>query len=350
VLALGALTLTACGSTSSSDSDSGGTPKSGDKKTVKVGLAYDIGGRGDQSFNDAAARGLDKAEKQLKVETKEQEPTPGESDADKVERLKALAENGYNPVIGVGFAYAGPIKKVAKQYPKINFAVIDDASVKAANVANLVFKEEEGSFLVGAAAALKTKTNVVGFVGGVEVPLIDKFDAGFQQGVNYVAAMKKKKIEIKRQYLTQPPDMTGFADVAKGKTAANGQLDDKADVIYHAAGASGGGVIEAAAGKGAWAIGVDSDQYKQESLVKYQKKILTSMVKNVDGAVFDLIKSAADGKTQTGIIRAGLKEGGVSYATSGGNIDDIKGQLEKIKADILSGKVKVKASTDELKK
>ena len=171
-VAAAALVLSACGS-------SGGDGTSSDKgsKTV-VGLAYDIGGRGDQSFNDSAAAGLDKAEKEFGFTAKEAEATDGETDAAKAERLRQLADAGANPVIAVGFAYAGPLKTVAAEYPKVHFAIIDSTDVTASNISNLVFAENEGSFLVGVIAGLKTKTNNVGFVGGVQTPLIQKFQAG----------------------------------------------------------------------------------------------------------------------------------------------------------------------------
>lgn len=172
-----ALSVSACGDSSS---DSG---TSSDSKADKTAIAYDIGGRGDQSFNDAAYAGLAKAEEDLGVKGTEAEPSEGESDADKVQRLTSLARAGNNPVIGVGFAYAPAIKKVAPKFPKITFGIIDDSSVTGDNIANIVFNEEQGSYLAGVAAAKVTKTKKVGFIGGVETPLIKKFEAGFIQGV-----------------------------------------------------------------------------------------------------------------------------------------------------------------------
>lgn len=313
---------------------------------MKVAVSYDIGGRGDQSFNDAAARGLDRAKKKYDIETKEQEPRDGESDADKVERLKSFAAAGFDPIISVGYTYAKPVEKVAKKYPKTNFAIVDTDAVRGKNITNLTFAEEEGSFLVGAAAALKTKKDHVGFIGGVQTPLIEKFDAGYQQGVRYIAKKQHKKIKISRKYLSQPPSNSGFRDPAKGKSTAKGQLDAGADVIYPAAGASSSGAIEAAAAAGAWSIGVDSDMAKQPGLKKYKDKILTSMVKDVDGAVYKLIRKKHDKTLHGGVWNAGVKEDGVQYSRTGGHVEDIKPRLDKIAKKIASGEIKVSETLD----
>jgi basic membrane protein A and related proteins len=303
---------------------------------VQVGLAYDVGGRGDQSFNDAAARGLDKAKEQLGVQAQELEAADGEPESAREDRLIQLAEAGYNPIIAVGFAYSQSVDKVAKQYPDVNFAIVDDAVAQGDNIANLLFAEEEGSFLVGAAAALKSKTDHVGFVGGVEVPLIQKFEAGYIAGAKAV----NPDIRVDVTYLTQPPDFSGFADPAKGKTAAAGMFDAGADVVYHAAGGSGTGVFQAAKAANGWAIGVDSDQYKTAS-PGLKDVILTSMIKKVDVAVYDFLKSYVDGKTVTGSQIYDLEANGVGYSTSGGFIDDIVPQLERYKKQIISGQIEV---------
>lgn len=240
-----ALSVTACGGKSSSDTGS-------DSKEAKAALSYDVGGRGDQSFNDAAFAGLERGEKELGFKGTEAEPSDGESDADKVQRLTMLARAGNNPVIGVGFAYAPAIKKVAPKFPKITFGIIDDASVTGKNIANLVFNEEQGSYLAGVAAAKVSKTKTVGFIGGVETPLIKKFQAGFEQGVKDT----DPSVKVLSQYLTQPPNFDGFSKPDLGKAAAQGQLDKKADVIYHAAGLAGPGPSRPprrrASGSSAW--------------------------------------------------------------------------------------------------
>ncbi|MBB2909589.1 basic membrane protein A [Streptosporangium becharense] len=308
---------------------------------AKVGLAYDIGGRGDQSFNDSAAAGLDKAKAELSLaDTKELEAGSGETEAAKEERLRLLASGGYSPIIAVGFAYSGPVKKVAAEFPDVKFAIVDDAAATAPNITNLLFAEHEGSFLVGAAAALKSKKNHVGFVGGVQVPLINKFEAGFIAGAKAV----KPDIKIDVKYLTQPPDFGGFNDPAKGKTAAEGMLDAGADVIYHAAGGSGGGVFEAAKAAKGLAIGVDSDQAKTAA-PDLQGVIMTSMVKKVDIAVYDFLKGVAGNTVKSGPAVYNLKAGGVDYSTTGGQVDDIKTKLEEYKQQIISGKITVPEKT-----
>lgn len=331
-----ALSVTACGDSSSSSSSS-------DSKEKKTALAYDIGGRGDQSFNDAAYAGLAKAEKELGVKGTEAEPSDGESDADKVQRLTSLARAGNNPVIGVGFAYAPAIKKVAPKFPKITFGIIDDASVTGPNIANIVFNEEQGSYLAGVAAAKVTKTKTVGFIGGVETPLIKKFEAGFTQGVKDT----NSAVKVIPQYLTQPPNFDGFSKPDLGKAAAQGQLDKGADVIYSAAGLAGSGAIEAVSKAGKWNIGVDSDQYNQKGLAAYKESILTSVTKDVEDSVFNLIKSVVDGKPQTGEIRYGLDKDGVGLAMSNPaftKMTEVIAAVDKAKKAIIDGTITVKTA------
>lgn len=334
---LGITSLAACGSTSNESSSSSSSKAGG----LKVGMAYDVGGRGDQSFNDSAARGLDKAKAQLHVQTKELEAQPSESDADKTERLRQLAANGYNPVIAVGFSYAKAMSEIAPKYPKTRFALIDSTDAKGPNITNLVFAEQEGSYLVGVAAAKASKAHHVGFIGGVNTPLIKKFEAGFTQGVK--ATDPKAKVDV--TYLTQPPDFTGFTSPDKGNAAAKGMLDKGADVIYSAAGSSGNGAIEAVAGEGKWAIGVDSDQYKLPALSAYKSHILTSMVKNVDTAVFDFVSSAKNGTASGGVETYDLKRGGVGFSTSNPALTSgEKAAMAAAEQQITSGKVKVRTT------
>ncbi|BAC71081.1 ABC transporter substrate-binding protein [Streptomyces avermitilis] len=334
-----AVSVAACGnssSESSSSSSSGGTAKG-------VALAYDVGGKGDQSFNDAATTGMEKAGKEFKTATTAVEPQDGESDADKVQRLEQLAKSGYNPVIGVGFAYAPAVKEAAAKYPKTTFGIIDDEQVKADNVADLVFHEEEASYLAGVTAAKTTKSNVVGFIGGVDVPLIHKFEAGFAQGVKDT----KKGVTVKSQYLTETAAEGGFSSPDKGEAAAEGQIGAKADVVYAAAGLSGQGVIKAAAAHKVSAIGVDSDQYKQDALAKYKNSILTSAMKDVAGAVYNLAKSVHDGKPETGVVRASLSTGGVGLADSNPTFKNnaaLQAALKKAEAGIKDGSIKVKTN------
>ncbi|CAN3981051.1 BMP family lipoprotein [Kitasatospora purpeofusca] len=331
---LGIASLAACGAKSNDTSASSGASDG----ALKVGMAYDIGGRGDQSFNDSAARGLDQAKSQLGVAVTEADAKTGEAEADKETRLKNLVTAGYNPVIAVGFVYQAAVEKVAKENPNTKFAIIDSASdTQPSNVTSLTFSEQEGSYLAGVAAALKTKTKHVGFIGGVQTELIKKFEAGYRAGVKSV----DPNMPVEVTYLTTPPDFSGFAAPDKGKEAAQGQLDKKADVIYTAAGSSGNGAIEAAAGANALAIGVDSDQAAQPALAKYKNSIMTSMVKNVDKAVFAYIESAKKGQVFTGVKNFDLKSDGVSLATTGGKIDDIKSKLDEAAASIKNGAITV---------
>ncbi|MEU9213364.1 BMP family ABC transporter substrate-binding protein [Streptomyces sp. NPDC048415] len=330
-----AVAVTACGG-SSTDATSGG-------KSKGIGLAYDVGGKGDQSFNDAAFAGIQKADKEFKYTSRDIEPQDGESSADKVQRLENLAKAGYNPVIGVGYVYAPAVKEVAAKYPKITFGIIDDEQTKASNVADMVFHEEQASYLAGVAAAKSTKKNHIGFIGGVDIPLIHKFEAGYVQGAQSV----NPKIKIEKQYLTQTAQEGGFSSPDKGKDAADGQIDAGADVVYAAAGLSGQGVIQSANAHKVWAIGVDSDQYKQDALAKYKDSILTSATKDVAGAVYNLAKSVHDGKPATGVVRASLANGGVGLADSNPafkNNADLQAALKKAEAGIKDGSIKVKTS------
>jgi basic membrane protein A len=306
----------------------------------KVGLAYDVGGRGDQSFNDSAYAGLKKAVEDLKATCVTGEAADGEAESARETRLKDMADQGLNPIIGVGFAYSDAVNAVAPNYPNISFGVIDgfdpDKSPNA-NVAYLGFAENQGSYLVGVAAALKTKTGTIGFVGGVHNDLIKKFEAGYVAGAK--AAKPDIKVDVK--YIEET-DLSGFGDPAGGKAAAAAEYQAGADIVYHASGASGSGVFEAAAdaGDGKWAIGVDSDQYLTAP-ANQQPHILTSMLKRVNVATFNMIKSVADGSPLAGYQTYDLAHDGVGYATSGGFIDDIKSQIDEYAAKIKSGEIKV---------
>ncbi|MFI6880178.1 BMP family protein [Streptomyces sp. NPDC050400] len=329
-----ALALSACGGTSSDaqSSDDGGKAKG-------LAIAYDVGGRGDQSFNDAAYEGLVKSQKEFGYKTADQEPKDGESDDDKTQRLVQLAKMGYNPVVGIGYSYAPAVKEAAAKYPKTTFGIVDDSSVQGKNIADLVFQENEVSYLAGVTAALKTKTDHVGFVGGVDNALINKFEAGFRQGV----ADTKKSIKVDVQYLDEDP-AKGFASPDLGKAAAEKQLEDGADVVYHAAGLSGQGVIEAAAAAKKYAIGVDSDQYNQEALAKYKSSIITSATKGVAESIYKLAKSVQDGKPETGVITGNLKSGEVALADSNPEFKNdakLQAALKKAEAGIVDGSVKV---------
>lgn len=329
------LALTAaCGesSTEAGNNDSG----SGNNDKPGVGIAFDVGGRDDHSFNEAAARGGDRAEEELGVEIDYQTARNGETDADRVQRLTAMAQAGYNPVIGVGYLYGSAIEQVAQEFPDTTFGVVD-AAPEGDNVYGMTFAEHEGSYLAGVAAALKTETGHVGFIGGVQNPLIQKFEAGYVQGVHDT----DPDVEVDVRYLYADDDR-GFNDQAKAAEQADAMLGDGVDVIYTAAGSSGRGAIEAVAGvEGAWAIGVDSDQHEQPELAEYQDHILTSMVKGVDVAVFDLIQAVQDGEAPSGHHEYTLAEDGVSLATSGGFLEDISDDIDAATRRIVDGDVEV---------
>jgi basic membrane protein A and related proteins len=346
VFAAAALALSACGTGDGADSAET-TAAGGDETTaeqandVRVGMAYDVGGRGDQSFNDAAAAGLDQAVEEFGIEAQEATATDGEPESAREERLQQLIDAGYTTIIAVGFAYAESVAKVAPENPDVHFALVDSTDATGDNIANLTFAEEQGSFLVGAAAALKTRTDNIGFVGGVQVPLIQKFEAGYIAGAQEI----NPDIEIQRGYLTQPPDFSGFGDPAKGKTAAEGMFQGGADVVYHAAGGSGGGVFTAAKEANKMAIGVDSDQAKTAS-PDVQDVIITSMIKRVDVAVYEFLTREVEDSFEAGEQVFDLAAGGVDYSTTGGKVDDIKDQLDELKQRIVDGEITVPTSPE----
>jgi basic membrane protein A and related proteins len=318
-----------------------------DGSALKIGLAFDIGGRGDASFNDSAAAGLDRAVEELGVvkdNAKELTATDQESEAAKQTRLRQLAGEGRNPIISVGFAYSEATKVVAAEFPNIQFAVVDGfAPDTGPNVTFLGFAEHEGSFLVGVVAALQSESCKIGFVGGVNVPLIQKFEAGFKQGVEAVSP----DAEVVSGYITEAGDLTGFNDAPKGQVLAQGQIDQGADVIYHAAGASGKGVFAAASDSGVDAIGVDSDQYNQKTVAEYKDVIITSMLKRVDVAVFDYIAAVASSDMTTLPQVFDLKVDGVGYSTSGDKLDaETIEWVESYKEQIIAGDITVKSEVE----
>jgi basic membrane protein A len=335
-----ALALSACGSDSGSDDDTeagGNEGGGGESNGLTVGLAYDVGGRGDQSFNDSAAAGVDQAVEEFGFEVEEAEASDGESESAREERLRTFADAGVDPIIAVGFAYAPSVAKVAEEYPDVHFALIDSADATGDNIANLLFAEEQGSFLVGAAAALETKADNIGFVGGVNTPLINKFEAGYIAGAEAV----NPDIEIQTQYLTEIPDFSGFGDPAKGKTTAQGMFDNGADIVYHAAGGSGGGVFEAAAEAGGFAIGVDSDQYVTADK-SVQDVIITSMLKQVDVGVHEYLAEVDGGTFPSGEVVYDLEADGVGYSTSGDKLaQETIDKLEEYKQQIIDGEITV---------
>ncbi len=306
-------------------------------KKIKVGLVFDVGGRGDKSFNDAAYAGLQEAEKELGISGEYREPGEG---AHREAHLRNFAKGDTDLIIGVGFLFTDEITEMANDFPKKKFACVDYSVTEdmPENLAALTFREEEGSFLVGAIAALTSKTGKIGFVGGVESPLIKKFEAGYIQGAKHV----KPDVEVRPVYAGVSD--TAFKDPQKGKELANSLYDAGVDIIYHASGSTGLGVFKAAEERKKMAIGVDRDQSDEAA----PGVILTSMVKNTDKAVHQVIKETANGKFKGGVHANGLKEGGVGYVYNEKNKDligeETHKKVEELKAKIISGEIKVAAT------
>src|SRR5436853_2632253 len=308
-----------------------------DKGKVHVGIVFDIGGKDDRSFNASAWQGVTRAAKDFPIVLRDVEP----GDPTSVEPgIRAFAERGYNLVIGVGFSQTPEIEAVAKDYPNLNFAIVDGVS-QLPNVASLIFKEHEGSYLVGIIAAKTTKTNVLGFVGGMDIPLIHRFEKGYEEGAKAV----NPNIQIVQNYV-------GVTDAAwnnpgKGKELSLAQISKGADEIFTAAGNSGLGAFDAVeqAGKNNgrathFVIGVDSDQ----NMVK-PGFVLTSMVKRVDNAVYDIVKLVVERKFQAGFHVFGLESDGVGYAMDQYNRDLVSPEAiqaaEEAKKKIIAEQIKV---------
>ena len=327
--ALAALLLVGCGNDSSKSPDAAGAssanagaPKG---KSIKVGVVFDSGGRGDKSFNDSAFAGVQKAEKDLGIAESDVKTVDSKSAKDYAGNLSQLAESGCDVVFAVGIGQDVALKDVAPKYPNVKFGLIDGV-LDAPNVRSIVFTEEQGSFLAGYAAALASKTGTVGFVGGKKIPLIEKFQAGYEAG----AKMANPAIAILPAKYTDSWD-----DVAIGKAMADSLFSGGADVVYHAAGRGGLGVIAAARdADGKLAIGVDSDQDDEA-----KGKVLTSMVKHVDEAVFQTIEDVRDGKFTAGTKVFDLKDGGVGL-TDFRNTKDKLGPDGMKKLDAAAAKVK----------
>ncbi|WP_033136923.1 BMP family lipoprotein [Aeromonas finlandensis] len=305
------------------------------------GVVYDTAGKYDKSFGEGVFRdGVEKYNKDKGIKVKEFEP---QNEAQREQGLRRLASRGNQPIIGVGFNMASAIDKVATEFPKVQFAIID-AVVDKPNVQSLIFKDHEGSFLVGALAAMATKSDKVGFVGGMDVPLIRNFACGYEQGAKYA----NPKVEVLQNMIGSTP--AAFADPAKAGELTKAQFSKGADVVYAAAGGSGLGVYQAAKDGGKLAIGVDSNQN-----YLYPGTMLTSMVKAVGLASYRTWEESANGTWQGGVKRLGLAEGGVDWALDKYNekliTPEMKAKMDTIKADIIAGKIKVHdyTSTDSCK-
>ncbi len=310
-------------------------PRSGARAEVKVGLVFDVGGRGDRSFNDAAWRGLERARDELGVEIQAIEPGDG---SDREGALRQLAAGGADLVIGVGFIFSRDLDRLAGEFPEVAFAGVDyapdDAHPIPANLIALRFREHEGSFVVGAIAGMVSKRRIVGFVGGMDIPLIHKFEAGYAAGVRHVCPA----CNVLSAYAGTEPK--AFADPTLGRELADSQYGRGADVIFHAAGKTGSGVFAAARERRAWAIGVDSDQYDEAPCC-----VLTSMTKQVDVAVFEAARAVVEGRFVGGIRELGLAEGGVDFIADERNRDrlpaDVEARARAIVAEIIAGTIEV---------
>ncbi|MBL1406211.1 MAG: BMP family ABC transporter substrate-binding protein [Rhizobiales bacterium] len=295
---------------------------------AKPAVVYDKGGKNDGSFNQAAYNGAELFKKETGTAYRDFEVT---DDAQREQAMRRFARDGYNPVVVIGFSQAAALEKVAAEFPDTKFAIVDMV-VDKPNVRSVVFKEQEGSYLVGVMAAQASKSGTVGFIGGMDIPLIRKFACGYVGGV--------KSIKADAKILQNMTGTTGAAwnDPTKGGELARAQMDQGAEVIYHAAGGTGFGVLQAVADAGKLGIGVDSNQNHL-----HPGKVLTSMLKRVDIAVYNAFKDVADDKWTSGFSALGLKEGGVDVAMDEHNkplVDaDMMKALESAKADIISGKV-----------
>jgi basic membrane protein A len=338
LLLAGSMALAACASDEEGGGSAGGGGGGGESSELQIGLAFDTGGRGDRSFNDSAVAGVEAAIKEHGGKVTELSPNADASN--RADLLTQLADQGFNPIIAVGFAYSDVIGEVAQQYPDVTFAQVDGAVADAgspANLTGLLFAEEQGSFLAGVAAALKSETGHVGFVGGVETPLIQKFEAGYVAG----AQAANPQIIVDRQYISPAGDFSGFNDPARGQIVAQGMYDAGADIVYHAAGGSGIGVFQAAAASGGRAIGVDSDQYQTVDPA-LQPVVMTSMLKRVDNAVQTFIGEFVDGNVAGGEDEVyDLESDGVGLSTSGGFIDDIQSDIDGYRQQIIDGTITV---------
>jgi basic membrane protein A len=306
----------------------------GTNARVRVGLVFDVGGRGDKSFNDAAYRALVRARRELGVSTELLEPASSE---DREAAMRLFAARGFDLVVGVGFIFSSDVDRVANDFPGVRFACVDYAPSAAGvppNVAGLVFHEEEGSYLVGAVAGLLSRTGHVGFVGGMQMPLIRKFEVGYEAGVHAVCPA----CVVHVAYVGSSPE--GFKDPAKGKALAIAEMAAGADVLYHASGATGHGVFEAVHDARRFAIGVDSDQHDE-----MPDAVVTSMVKRADVSVFETIHDVVEARFEAGMHVFGVRDGAIDYVHEGPHASllppDVVARVEGLREAVASGRVHV---------
>ncbi|MCT9934882.1 BMP family ABC transporter substrate-binding protein [Planotetraspora sp. A-T 1434] len=307
----------------------------------KVGIAFDVGGRGDMWFNDSAAQGLERAKRELGVrDPKELAASAGETDEQRKQRLRVLARSGHNPIIAIGFPYSEAVTSVAAEFPDTRFAIVDSEDATGKNVSNLVFAEQEGGFLAGAAAALSSKKGHVGFIGAVKDGAnIERAAAGFVAGAKSV----KASIRIDVKYLSRSPDFSGYDDPAKGKLIATGMFDAGADVLFQAAGGSNLGVMQAAKAAGGQVIGAEGDEARTADAT-LRDVVLTSVINRVDTVVFDFLKAFSTSSAKPGPTVHGIKDNGIDYTTTGNRIEGIKTRLEEVKQEIANGEIVITSS------
>ena len=296
---------------------------------IKPALLYDLGGKFDKSFNEAAFNGAEKFKTEAGVEYREFEVT---DEAQREQALRRFAEDGNNPIVAVGFNWAPPLEAISAEFPDLSFAIIDSV-VDKPNIRSVVFKEQEGSYLVGIMAAMASSSKKVSFVGGMDIPLISAFGCGYVGGAKSAGAT-----DVIQNMTGDTP--AAWNDPTKGAEIAKSQIDQGSDVIYAAAGGTGVGVLQAAADAGKLGIGVDSNQNGLQP-----GKVLTSMLKRVDVAVYNAFTDAKNGKFTAGINNLGLAEGGVDVALDDNNkplvTPEMLAAVDKAKADIIAGTVKV---------
>ncbi|MDT4895836.1 MAG: basic rane protein [Acidobacteriota bacterium] len=307
-----------------------GARSEADKDKVHVGIVFDIGGKDDRSFNASAWEGVKRAAKDFPIVLRDVEP----GDPTSVEpAIRAFAERNYDLVIGVGFEQMPVVERVAKDYPNVNFVIIDGV-IDLPNVASLVFKEHQGSYLVGMIAAMKSQTGTIGFIGGMDIPLIHKFETGYEEG----ARAANPKINVLANYVGVTP--AAWNNPGQGKELAIAQIGKGADVIFTAAGNSGLGAFDAAEQQKRFVIGVDSNQ----NWVK-PGYVLTSMVKRIDNAVYQIVNERVSGRFQAGVHVYGLENEGVGYAVDQYNEKlippEVLQKVEAAKQDIINGKIQV---------
>ena len=293
-------------------------------------IVFDMGGKFDKSFNEAAYNGAERFKKESGAAYREFEVT---NETQRDQALRNLARRGATVIVAVGFAQAAPVETAAKEFPKVKFTIID-AVVDLPNVQSIVFKEQEGSFLAGLMAAQASKTGKVGFIGGMDIPLIRAFACGYVQGAKFA----KPSVEVLQNMTGTTP--AAWRDPTRGGELARSQFDRGADVVYAAAGGTGLGVLQAAKDQGKLSIGVDSNQNHL-----HPGSVLTSMIKRVDVAVYESFKQAKAGTWKAGVQNLGLKENGVGVAIDANNRKLVSADMEKAvnaaRADIVSGKLKV---------